>query len=451
MLATPGAFKYTGLIPGILLIILCGFTSAAGLTLLTMCANTLGGRKNSFFSIALHTIPNGARFFDAAIAVKCFGVSISYLIISGQLMPQVILSFAKALDRHDQLPNIVLDRSFWIFVFMILLVPLCFMRRLDSLRHTSYMSLLAVMYLVIIVLYYSIPSKRSHLPKPGPVYAINIDGHHFLSIFPVFVFAFTCAQNMLPVHNELRATKSLHLSRSRKAITISIAFAGTVYLIVGILGYLSFGSKVSANIVTMYPSTSLFVCFGRVSIVILTLCSYPLQVHPCRAALDKVFSRSKPMEGSVDSSATPVTQQYRDEDDQSGIVADESQQHLLNDSSIAPPPPEPKEMSLKRLCVLTGAILTSTFVIALFVDDLGLVLGYVGSVGSTTISFILPGLLFSTLHRDRPEYARLRRWAQALTAYGTVVLLLCLAANILKTFKTIPSKADTAVDGLMVN
>lgn len=446
MLATPGAFKYTGLIPGILLIILCGFTSAAGLTLLTMCANTLGGRKNSFFSIALHTIPNGARFFDAAIAVKCFGVSISYLIISGQLMPQVILSFAKALDRHDHLPNIVLDRSFWIFVFMIVLVPLCFMRRLDSLRHTSYMSLLAVMYLVIIVLYYSIPSKRSHLPKPGPVYAINIDGHHFLSIFPVFVFAFTCAQNMLPVHNELRAIKSLHLSRSRKAINISITFAGTVYLIVGVLGYLSFGSKVSANIVTMYPSTSLFVCFGRVSIVILTLCSYPLQVHPCRAALDKVFSRSGRTEQPI---ATP--QQYRDEDDQSGIVADESQQQLLNDSSIAPPPPEPREMSLKRLCVLTGVILTSTFVIALFVDDLGLVLGYVGSVGSTTISFILPGLLFSTLHRDRPEHAQLRRFAQALTIYGMIVMLLCLTANILKTFKTIPSKADAAADVVIVN
>lgn len=70
MLATPGAFKYTGLLPGIFLIILCGFTAMAGLLFLTLCADTLGGRKNSFFSIAMHTLPKGARVFDAAIAVK---------------------------------------------------------------------------------------------------------------------------------------------------------------------------------------------------------------------------------------------------------------------------------------------------------------------------------------------------------------------------------------------
>lgn len=139
MLATPGAFRYTGLLPGIFLLVLCGFTALTGLVFLTLCADTLGGRKNSFFSIAMHTLPRGARFFDAAIAIKCYGVSISYLIICGQLMPQVVTSFAKALDRHESLSPFLVDRSFWIFAYMILLSPLCFLRRLDSLRHTSYL------------------------------------------------------------------------------------------------------------------------------------------------------------------------------------------------------------------------------------------------------------------------------------------------------------------------
>lgn len=450
MLATPGAFRYTGLLPGMLLIILCGFTSAAGLILLTMSADTLGGRKNSFFSIALKTIPNGARFFDAAIAIKCFGVSISYLIISGQLMPQVVLSFAKALNSHETLPGFLLDRSFWIFAFMVALVPLCFLRRLDSLRHTSYLSLLAVMYLVIIVLYYSLPTKKAHLPEPGPIYIINIDGHHFLSVFPVFVFAFTCAQNMLPVHNEMRAAGPLHFFRTRKAIFSSISLAGTVYLIVGVLGYLSFGSNVGANIITMYPDTSLFVCFGRVSIVILTLCSYPLQVHPCRAALDKVLA---PRTASLDQSSSnqsnrqPDTR-YRDDDGNvsSDYVENDSgeasaQQHLLTPITNHT---TQSEMSIQRLCVLTGIILSATFIIALIVDDLGLILGYVGSVGSTTISFILPGLLFSSLHKEGSR-SRFRRLAQGLVVYGMIVMILCLAANILKSFRKIPSKADADV------
>lgn len=54
-------------------------------------------------------------------------------------MPQVVLSFAKALNRHERLSEFLLDRSFWIFAFMVVLSPLCFQRRLDSLRHTSYL------------------------------------------------------------------------------------------------------------------------------------------------------------------------------------------------------------------------------------------------------------------------------------------------------------------------
>ncbi len=45
----------------------------------------------------------------------------------------------------------------------------------------------------------------------------------------------------------------------------------------------------SANVIAMYPSTSLFIAIGQLAIAILVLFSYPLQVHPCRNCLDKVF------------------------------------------------------------------------------------------------------------------------------------------------------------------
>lgn len=92
-------------------------------------------------------------------------------------------------------------------------------------------SLVAVIYMVIIVIFYSIPSNKAHLPAPGPIYLIHIDGHHFLSIFPVFVFAFTCAQNMLPVHNEIRSVEANHFVTTRKAIFSSIVVAGLIYLV----------------------------------------------------------------------------------------------------------------------------------------------------------------------------------------------------------------------------
>ena len=39
----------------------------------------------------------------------------------------------------------------------------------------------------------------------------------------------------------------------------------------------------------MYPATSIFIAVGQLAIAMLVLFSYPLQVHPCRNCLDKVF------------------------------------------------------------------------------------------------------------------------------------------------------------------
>ncbi|SPO26987.1 uncharacterized protein UTRI_10450_B [Ustilago trichophora] len=438
MLATPGAFKYTGLLLGPFLICFCGFTAALGLYLLTRCAARVGGRKNSFFTIASQALPAGAWYFDLAIALKCYGVSISYLIICGQLMPQVIISFFRAFHRDiHQIPTLFLDRSFWILALIILLIPLCFLRRLDSLRHTSYLSLLAVFYLVIIVLHYSFSSDaRASLPPKGDVELIAVS-YHTVSIFPVFVFAFTCAQNMLPVYNELFHNVE---GRVNTAIGSSIGTGGIVYLIVGVLGYLSFGSNVGDNIIAMYPSTSLFVCFGRVSIIILTIFSYPLQVHPCRASLDKVFSKASRRQQILDQAAASaiLIPEDREEDQDEGddiepYRDDEDATLRPNPHSHLPPQPESdEEIPLGKWCLMTAAILSTTFIISLLVDDLSIILGFVGSVGSTTISFILPGVLYASLFRDEPN-SRLRKAAVALAAWGCLVLVVALSANILKS------------------
>ncbi|KAJ1023570.1 hypothetical protein NDA16_003187 [Ustilago loliicola] len=443
MLATPGAFKYTGLLLGIFLIFFCGFTAALGLYLLTRCAARVGGRKNSFFTIASQALPAGAWYFDLAIALKCYGVSISYLIICGQLMPQVIVSFFRAFHRDvHEIPIMFLDRSFWILALIILLIPLCFLRRLDSLRHTSYLSLLAVFYLVIIVLHYSFSSEaKASLPPKGQVEMIALS-YHTVSIFPVFVFAFTCAQNMLPVYNELFHNVE---GRVNTAIGSSIGTGGVVYLIVGVLGYLSFGSNVGDNIIAMYPSTSFFVCFGRVSIIILTIFSYPLQVHPCRASLDKVFSKASRRQQILDDAAASAS--LLASEDESEVEGEDAIEPYHDDEDDPPQPRQPvqqqqqqqmqdltesdEEIPLGKWCLMTASILSTTFIISLLVDDLSIILGFVGSVGSTTISFILPGVLYASLFADQPN-SRLRKAAIALAAWGCLVLVVALLANILK-------------------
>ena len=64
------------------------------------------------------TYPNAAVLFDAAIAIKCFGVAVSYLIIIGDLMPGVIEGCT---EDYGNLPFLV-DRHFWVTGFMLVVL-----------------------------------------------------------------------------------------------------------------------------------------------------------------------------------------------------------------------------------------------------------------------------------------------------------------------------------------
>jgi amino acid permease len=403
MLTFPLAMASAGLLPGMLTCIFSGSVAVFGLYLLSLCATRTPHRRASFFAIAELTFPSAAVFFDAAIAIKCFGVSISYLIIIKSLMPNVVASLYHDLTSPDtNPPDWALSGRMWITLFMAILVPLAFLRRLDSLRHTSYIALFSVAYLVVIVVSCYFRPLKGTTP-PGKIHLIHFSPN-FISTFPVQVFAFTCSQNLFPIYNELASNTQ---ERMNIVIGSSIGAATMTYEVIAIFGYLTFGSKVGANIIAMYPSTSLFIAVGQLAIVILVLFSYPLQVHPCRNCLDKVFHAGD-------------GHQFKALSESEG----DGDETLDDDHAVA-------DMSPFKHTALTLLIIISGFTIAFFVDDLRMVLAFVGSTGSTTISFILPGLFYWRLTRHDPTSSKaLNRGALALAIYGVCVFVFCLSFNI---------------------
>ncbi|KAI9281066.1 transmembrane amino acid transporter protein-domain-containing protein [Sporodiniella umbellata] len=373
MLAMPSALASVGLIPGIVLILYAGCTSGLGLYFLSQCATRVGHREASFTSLSKLTWPKLGVFFDLAIAVKCFGVAVSYLIIIGDLMPQVLLSFF----HGSQDVELLMDRRFWISIFMVIAVgPLSYLRRLDSLKYTSLIALFAVVYLVAIVVYHFI-SPNFPMPPAESIEYFNFSTRIFGQL-PVFIFAFTCHQNLFSVYNELEDNSEKSIV---KVITTSIGSAGFIYEVVAVLGYLSFGKYVKGNIILEYPQ-SYFVAGGRLAIVILVIFSYPLQAHPCRASLEKSLAHHTSHRKS----------------------------HLI----------------------LTTSILICSYLVAITISQLDIVLSFVGSTGSTSISFILPGLFYFKIFQKDPWYHWKRLVSLFLIVYGFLVMTVCLSFNILR-------------------
>ena len=124
-------------------------------------------------------------------------------------------------------------------------------------------------------------------------------------------------------------------------------------------------------------------------------------------------------------------------------------------------------MSEIRFASITTAIIVLSYIVAMTVSSLEKVLAYVGSTGSTSISFILPGLFYYKISDPQSAHhqrlmkedddeesgedgdedegllggggikggAWRRRWLRraslALAVYGLVVMVTCLVTNTL--------------------
>jgi amino acid permease len=240
--------------------------------------------------------------------------------------------------------------------------------------------------------------------------------------------------------------------RTTSVVVASIGTSAAIYVLVAITGYLSFGNSIGGNVAGMYPP-GLTATIGRAAIVVLVMFSYPLQVHPCRASVDAVLKwrwNRKPTSSSSADSSPPRNIPL--------LPQAPSSRKPSNDS-----------MGETRFAAITTVIIVLSYIVAMTVSSLEAVLAYVGSTGSTSISFILPGLFYykisdpdsphhqtlmksdddedfddednasegegllsgSGLLRRLPFWRRdlLRKLSLALAIYGIVVMVVCLITN----------------------
>jgi hypothetical protein len=77
----------------------------------------------------------------------------------------------------------------------LVVIPLSFLRRLDSLKYTSVVALVSIGYLVVLVVAHFV--KGDTIADRGDIRVVRWGGAiPALSSFPVVVFAYTCHQNV---------------------------------------------------------------------------------------------------------------------------------------------------------------------------------------------------------------------------------------------------------------
>ena len=137
LLAIPYAFRNDGIFVGVCLTFLAAITTGFGFFILARCSKVLvNPRNSSFFTICMLTYPKLSPLFDFAMIVQCFGVGLSYLVLMGDIFPSLFGG----------------NRESWIIASSLIIVPLCFFKKLEHLKYFSIIGLFAFTYLSLLVI-----------------------------------------------------------------------------------------------------------------------------------------------------------------------------------------------------------------------------------------------------------------------------------------------------------
>jgi amino acid permease len=357
-----------------LLMFIAASLVAFGLHLLTVAAGHTG-RKSSFAALCQITYPRAAFAFEAAVAVKCIGAAVAYLSIIAETAGELMENWTGAKASWAT------SRPFCVIIAALVIAPVCLMRKMDSLKYTSFAGMAAVFYLVLLTVW-------NYTQEPDASFADNISlvtkpSVHMLKAYGIFVFAFTCHQNILPIQNEARNNSP---SAMMRIISFSVSLSTILYMLVSVFGYATYGTDLESSILKNFPKNMVPFIAARIFYVFLLLFSYPLQVFPCRLCIQKM--------------ATMINEE----------------KSLINARSI--------------YLISTAAIIGSSAFLAALPFSLDTVMSLVGSTSGTFICYFLPAIIYNKLSLDKPFDAR-RVGAWALVFAGIVTFLISITSNML--------------------
>lgn len=380
LLGLAAATSVCGWILGIILLGSAGTSAMFTLHLINCMIVKMEKRHVSFYTVAERYAPFSRWIVDVAIAVKSLGVGTAYFQVYGNEMARFVTRVAPTV--RDSMSFFTL-RVLIILLGLVVMIPICFRKSVSKTAIINVLGILGITYIVIIGIVFTDPDYPAGSTSLGPT-------GDFVSIaakFPIFIFTFTCHQNMFLVGEDMK-------DRSQKKLDqvafISHLTGWLLFLPALVCPYVTYGSSVKSNFLDSLAANteigkSFAVLMGGLALGIAEISAYPLQLFPCRRSTMVLVSGGR-------------------------------------DLSVH------EERKFRR--ILTGSILLMSTVIAIFVQDLGVTLAVVGIFGSNTICFIMPSFLYCKSF-DR-ESGSAKWYASACVCATSLILLpICLTAIII--------------------
>lgn len=394
VIGIPYAMRQSGLVMGWFLILLSATLGCKSLTMLVETAKHVDVQSYELLCEAVFG-QIGWVGCNIMMFLMSFGPMLSYMILVKDTLGTVL-----AVD----------DNTALVASSVLIMLPLCLQRDVADLAKTSRVSVLFDIGLVFIIAKFS-PIAETVEAAGGfaPVISNSIFRPRTTFIgLGILSFAFSCQHSSLIIAGSLENPTRERWTRVSRA---ALGFCATLGIIMGTCGYLGFTEHVDGNILNNFgiPSeddtsdTARAANVARALLCCTMFCVFPLEHFVARhVIMTNLFS---------------------------GRQAREGDDHAVLDR-------------WDRRAAITIVLFSSCLLSAVQYDDVGLVLAWTGTVAATTLSYIVPGMLYLGVNgqdyldfvEDRWGFTSLREdggisWFQRLLWYSSLMPIWCGIAS----------------------
>jgi len=290
-LSLPFMLKQSGLIPGVIMLVVGALLAHLSLVVLMSCARYTDSDSMAKL-VALAGGGGNGRIVDVVIAIYGISAVLCYLMFIGDFFLGI---------AHSPLLNLNVSRETLIIgISLVVVWPLSLPRNLSALRHVCVLSVLAIC-LTALAVAWKAPSYSALADKAGSTpgedqsdWAIkwwNSDPYAMLQSFSIALFAFAAHTNAVPVATSLKKADGGSIWRvSLYSVCIELVF----YVVMGLAGYLSFRGTTKQDFILNYQNDDMLMFLVRCIYGVVVCLGAPINLSPAASSIAGLLRGHKP-------------------------------------------------------------------------------------------------------------------------------------------------------------
>ncbi|KAK7199234.1 amino acid transporter [Novymonas esmeraldas] len=274
IISIPAAFQRSGLGMSIIYLVILFVMAVYSFVLLAIVSQKTG--LYNWEIIARRLMGRGWDYFVVFVLwVLCFGGKISYMIALKSILTGFLRNSPTASDYIKSESGCRLITS---MVWIIVILPMCSLKEINSLRIFSTAAILCVVFFTITCIIHSGQSLSSRGMRKDLVYFQT--GNTAIAGLSNLMFAFIAQVNAPEIACEMYKF-SVH--RVFLSTLLGMTLCAVLYLLTGVFGYLDFGPEVSDSILAVYnPMKDHLMAVSYVGMMIKICVGFAMHMIPSR-------------------------------------------------------------------------------------------------------------------------------------------------------------------------